>query len=228
MRVEKTKFCTLYLADCRDVLQTLTDVDAVITDPPYGISLANHNAGLSRTNKRGNHHISVRGDESHEVFEFIDQWCSHKKTCFVAFGTAFNPYPGKWRNVLVWNKGGAVGGGGDTATCFRRTHELIYMKNNGPLRNGRHESVINFPTHPVHFKLHPCQKPVGLMSYIIEQITDAGFTVVDPCMGSGSTGVACVQKGRRFIGIECDEGHFNSALNRIAEAEKSTTARFGE
>lgn len=65
--------------------------------------------------------------------------------------------------------------------------------------------------------LHPTQKPVALMEYLIKTYTNVGETVLDNCMGSGTTGVACVNTGRNFIGIEMDEGYFNIASQRIKE-----------
>ena len=70
-------------------------------------------------------------------------------------------------------------------------------------------------------RLHPTQKPVKLMEYLIRTYTSEGETVLDNCMGSGSTGVACVNTGRDFIGIELDETYFNIAKKRIEDAEKS-------
>lgn len=67
-------------------------------------------------------------------------------------------------------------------------------------------------------KFHPTQKPVALLEYLIKTYTDEGMTVLDNCMGSGSTGVACVNTNRKFIGIELDEEYFSIASNRIAEA----------
>jgi site-specific DNA-methyltransferase (adenine-specific) len=65
--------------------------------------------------------------------------------------------------------------------------------------------------------LHPTQKPVALMEYLIRTYTNEGETVLDNCMGSGTTGVACVRTGRNFIGIERDEGYFKIAEERIAK-----------
>lgn len=67
-------------------------------------------------------------------------------------------------------------------------------------------------------KLHPTQKPVALLEYLIKTYTNEGMTVLDNCMGSGSTGVACVNTNRKFIGMELDENYFGIASNRIAEA----------
>lgn len=70
-------------------------------------------------------------------------------------------------------------------------------------------------------RVHPTQKPVALLEYLIKTYTNKGETVLDNCMGSGSTGVACVNTGRRFIGIELDEGYFEIARRRIDEAQRS-------
>ena len=71
--------------------------------------------------------------------------------------------------------------------------------------------------------LHPTQKPVELMEYLIKTYTNEGETVLDNTMGSGTTGVACVNTNRNFIGMELDEGYFNIATNRIQEAKNNKT-----
>ena len=80
-------------------------------------------------------------------------------------------------------------------------------------------SVIVFPSDKQTCYLHPTQKPVALMEYLIRTYTDEGETVLDNCMGSGTTGVACINTNRNFIGIELDEGYFNIAEQRIVEAQ---------
>lgn len=72
--------------------------------------------------------------------------------------------------------------------------------------------------------LHPTQKPVALMEYLIRTYTKEGETVLDNCMGSGTTGVACVNTGRKFIGIERDDKYFQIATDRIAEAQRGQMA----
>jgi DNA modification methylase len=67
--------------------------------------------------------------------------------------------------------------------------------------------------------LHPTQKPVALMEYLIRTYTNEGDTVLDNCMGSGTTGVACMNSGRRFIGMEMDESYFSAAVERIASTK---------
>ena len=79
-------------------------------------------------------------------------------------------------------------------------------------------SVLTFASDKQHSNLHPTQKPVALMEYLIKTYTSDGETVLDFTMGSGTTGVACVNTGRKFIGIELDAGYFEIAKNRIGEA----------
>lgn len=81
-------------------------------------------------------------------------------------------------------------------------------------------SILTFPTDKQKSKLHPTQKPVALCEWLIRSYTDEGDTVLDNCMGSGSTGVACIQTNRKFIGIEKDSDYFHTAQQRLEEAEK--------
>ena len=88
------------------------------------------------------------------------------------------------------------------------------------------QQFTNYPTQLLEFaydkdKLHPTQKPVALFEYLIKTYTNEGDVVLDNCMGSASTGVACVNTGRRFIGIELDKGYFDIAEKRISEAQKA-------
>ena len=104
-----------------------------------------------------------------------------------------------------------------------RTH------NGGQLYGGKRQrytqKLTGFPVQLVTFdtdrtRLHPTQKPVDLLEYLIKTYTDEGMSVLDCCMGSGSTGVACVNTGRNFIGIEMDDKYFQIASERIAEAHR--------
>lgn len=87
----------------------------------------------------------------------------------------------------------------------------------------------NYPNNVLEIKTergyHPTQKPVPLFEYLIKTYTDEGMIVLDNCMGSGTTGVACMNTNRKFIGIEMDEKYFNIALNRIANAKENSLAQ---
>ena len=81
-------------------------------------------------------------------------------------------------------------------------------------------SILRFNTDKGRGRLHPTQKPVALLEYLIRTYTNEGETVLDNVMGSGSTGVACVNTGRNFIGMELDPGYFEVAQKRIEEAQR--------
>ena len=203
----------LRLGDCLEVLPTLAGVDAVVTDPPYGIALKSHDkTGISR--RKADYRID--GDASQEVGIKALELCSAWPVA--AFASPMKPWPGKWRQHLVWDKK-AGGGGGDIATCWKFDWELIQVARTGPLNGGRDSSILRYFADPQQFNFHPAAKPVDLMVYLISKVTQPGDTVLDPFMGSGTTGVACMQLGRNFIGIEKDPAYFAIAQNRIAEAQ---------
>lgn len=111
-----------------------------------------------------------------------------------------------------YNKGSAL----RETMAYGKQREVLVKNDNG-LRYPR--SVQYFVTAESEGKLHPTQKPVALLEYLIRTYTKEGETVLDNCMGSGSTGVACVNTNRNFIGIELDDHYFEVAQNRIKEAE---------
>lgn len=97
-------------------------------------------------------------------------------------------------------------------------------------KNGATQKFTNWPRHLLEFnneaasnknRFHPTQKPVALLEYLIKTYTNEGETVLDNCMGSGSTGVACVNTNRNFIGMELNAEYFNISLKRIAEAQEN-------
>lgn len=104
--------------------------------------------------------------------------------------------------------------GGDPKTCWRRDWELILVDGTSELAGGRDSSVLRFTIRPSQF-VHPCQKPVALMEYLIGKIPSE--TIVDPFMGSGTTLRAAANHGRRAIGIELEERYCEIAANRLAQ-----------
>lgn len=215
--------CTLYLGDCLDVLPTLSPVDAVVTDPPYGIRLSNNGqfSALSRPV-----HLD---DDPKEVQNRIDVLI--KLQCNAAFFCSpFNVFNGPWNSVLVWDKGGGVGAGGDPARCWKRSFELILVRAVREVfpDKGRDVAVIRRPIfagivaneNELINHDHACAKPVDLMEYLIRRLSRTGEQVFDPFMGSGTTGVACVRLGRKFIGIEIEPRYFDIACRRIEEETK--------
>ena len=202
----------LYLGDCMDILPTLGKVDCVITDPPYGIALKNNDVDGHR--RVGGY--EVLGDADQTVgLQVLERF---QRETVVAFSSPFKPWPGTWRNLIVWDKGGAVGGGGDISTCLKRSWELIQVARNGAMNGARVESVWRFPITPADTADHICAKPVSLMYALAERFTHHQQTILDPFMGSGTTGVAAIQLGRKFIGIERESKYFDIACKRIEQA----------
>jgi DNA modification methylase len=220
MRKEVIGLATLYLGDCREILPRLERPAAVITDPPYGIALSDNSKGGRHGRPRPSWENHIAGDEDQSLGVFIVEWCEANELPTVCFSSPRKPWPGRWSSFLVWDKGPAVGGGGDVARCWKQSWELIQVARNGPLRMGRDSSVIKCWVTPQLSLDHPATKPVELMRYLIEQVSDAGDIVFDPFMGSGTTGVACIQSGRAFIGIEIEPRYFDIACRRIEEAQR--------
>jgi site-specific DNA-methyltransferase (adenine-specific) len=204
--------------DCLEVIPTLAagSVDAVVTDPPYGIGLQTNYA----SRKRGalaacNDFQPIAGDNKP-----FDPRPLLGFPVVVLFGANYYadrlPPSGGW---VVWDKLNGLSskrswGFNDNSDC-----ELIWTNQGNAARLIPHrwmgamkESEGN------ERRVHPTQKPVALMAVLIERYTRPGDLILDPFCGSGTTGVACVQTGRRFIGIEIDPGYADIARARIAKA----------
>jgi site-specific DNA-methyltransferase (adenine-specific) len=224
-RVERIGDCTLYLGDCREVLPVLGKVDAVVTDPPYGQALANHAHGGH--SKRPRRDYAIANDDRLDLAHEVLAWARETAPSIVAFADPDRPWAGRWRSRLVWDKGGAVGGGGDPATTWKQTWELIQVWNRDALCGGRDSAVLKYWVTPQLFAEHPAAKPIALLRYLIEKVSGPAGLVADPFMGSGSTGVAAVASGRGFVGCELVEGHFDTACRRIEEACRQPRLEFG-
>jgi DNA modification methylase len=204
----------LICGNALDVLRSMESdsVGAVITDPPYGIGLMlHHGRSGERIHLR---YETIEGDWSMQVGQEVLDWCCDRGIATAAFSSPLKPWAGEWRSALVWNKGPAVGGGGDTSKAWKKTWEMILVARNGDLRCGRDSAVLDWFVTPGS-KSHPCEKPIGLMQYLTRQITNPGDLVSDPFMGSGTTCVAAAMEGRRFIGVELEEKYFDIACKRV-------------
>lgn len=202
---------TIYHGDCREILEAIA-CDAVVTDPPYGIGLENHGQNDGRRRAAD---YTVAGDGCQGVGLHVLEWAACRNLPTVFFASPRKPWPGDWRNLLVWDKGGAVGGGGDTATCWKQTWELVQVANRGPLFGSRDESVLRYPITPKDSTLHACQKPLALMRYLLAKLGAA--LPVDPFMGSGTTLRAAKDLGRKAIGIEIEERYCEIAAKRMQQ-----------
>lgn len=189
----------LYLGDCMDILPTLPKVDAVITDPPYGIGAGRMSLGKWRT-------AAMEKGDWDSCLPDLSSLLGLSVPSIVWGGNYFGLPPS--RCYLVWNKGAGFKGR-DFAEC-----EQAWCSFDGnarvfdfdPLARGTYRS-----------KQHPTQKPVELMKWCLTFVPDAE-TILDPFMGSGTTGVAAIQMGRKFIGIEREQKYFEIACKRIEAA----------
>ena len=195
--------CTLYLGDCLDVMPTLGKVDACVTDPPYGIAdLWNS----PQDGKNGKSRLWT-GDNAWDATTVPDKVAVARglaeKT--IIWGGNYYDLPPS-RGYLVWDK---------MQVFSNADSELAWCSWAQTPRTFRHARAQLAS----EGKEHPTQKPLPLMQWCLGFLPDA-HTILDPFMGSGTTGVACVKLGRRFIGIELDPGYFDIACRRIEEAYK--------
>jgi DNA modification methylase len=207
----------LIMGDCRELLPSLGDIGVVVTDPPYGID---YQSGYATTALwQGGY--KIRGDANTKVRdEMLRILWDNQNSPALVFGSRKAPEPEGCRMVLVWDKGPALGMGA-LDLPWKPSSEEIYVLGRG-FRGSRDESnVIYCP--PVQSmakngRQHPNEKPVNLITRLLKKCPEG--IVVDPFMGSGTTGVACVALGRKFIGIESDPKYFDVACKRIDEAYK--------
>jgi DNA modification methylase len=200
---------TLYLGDCRDILPTLGKVDAVVTDPPYGLGdLWQGGGGKGRSSWAFNPAEAQGWDM--EAPNFVAAIVGDLPA--IVWGGNYFDLP-LARGWLVWDKG---------IPDFTTGHsELAWTTLDQPIRNFKLCPNVMTPTGTDGSKVHPTQKPLALMRWCLGFLPNAQ-TILDPFMGSGTTGVAAVQMGRRFIGIEREPKYFNIACRRIEEAQKQS------
>jgi len=209
---------TLYLGDCLDILPTLGKVDAVVSDPPYGISWDTDYRRFKggRKNAKRAEHKAIKNDD---VIFNPAPFLSFQRVVF--WGYPFFAQQVPVGTTLIWDKRFENG------SAFLADAEIAWCKSQYPKLGhhmGGYGSYIFSQTwqglvrsEPIE---HPTQKPVKLMAWCLDKArVPTGATVLDPYMGSGTTGVACVQTGRRFIGIEIDPTYFAIAERRIREAQ---------
>ncbi len=199
----------LYLGDCRELLPHLPKVDAVVTDPPYGMKYDTDLSGFNGWSGKGAKCDPIIGDDTRfDPLPFLSIGKYHLFWGAQYFCHSL-PESGGW---LVFNKRGK---GESSQICFGDC-ELGWADIMQSVRMYS-QTWHGVSRWSLEGRLHPTQKPVGLMEWCIG-FTD-GQTILDPFMGSGTTGVAAVKLGRKFIGIEICESYFNIAVRRISEAQ---------
>jgi len=200
-QIETIGDCTLYRGDCRDILPTLGKVDAVVTDPPYGIAHL-WKGGFGKGWGKARSEAIIRNDwddvaPDKNFFDALRKMSDHQ---IIWGGNYFNLPPSRcW---LVWNK--------PERNFSLAEAELAWTNQDKVVR------VIDCPRSE-QGREHPTQKPVAVMAWSVSKVSGR---VLDPFMGSGTTGVACVNLNRKFIGIELEQTYFDIACRRIEQAYK--------
>ncbi len=236
IRVETIGRATLYLGDCLDVLEHVEAADAVITDPPYCSGARTSAAisgrgGMSRgqrwaSSPIANDRMTVTGftwlirqvaQASYRILpdggsfvSFID-WRQYPTLYAVIESVNFRA-----QQMVVWDKGDMALGNG-----FRNQHELIVHAAKGvPTVHHRGTANVLRCKRISSSEDHPTEKPVGIVTPLIQVVSAPEATILDPFMGSGTTGVAAVQANRNFIGIEVDSVFFDIACRRLDDAQR--------
>lgn len=225
--------CELYLGDCLEVMPTLGNVDHIISDPPYEDTLHQSKNSLVRrlrTDKgpslKGldfNSIDLIRNDVVLNAETICDGWvivfCTVEGVA--RWADVINPSSIKYKRACFWVKPDCTPqlngqGPAQGAECFVCSWN---GKGHAKWNAGGKRGVY---THNTNSKMrdgrHPTEKPVSLMTELLNDFTNDDDTILDPFMGSGTTGVACAKLGRKFIGIELDENYFNIACERIEKA----------
>ena len=226
MRREVIGDCTLYLGDCLDVLPTLEGVDAVVTDPPYG--------AVTHAGARGGAGGTILVDfASIDILQF-----KIFAELMVAVARRWVVMTCEWRHAAsiesqglplirlgVWIKpNGAPQFTGDRPGTGWEAVAILHRPGKKKWNGGGHHAVW---TCNIEQGKHPTQKPLRLVKEWVELFSDHGETVLDPFMGSGTTGVACVRTGRRFVGVEKEPKYFEIACQRI-RAEYARSELFAD
>ena len=199
----------LALGDCLEILPTLGKVDAVVTDPPYGMSFQSNYYG-PRACATG--HDRIAGDDDDQLLVFACQIpVLHSRYVFCRWDSlGCAPQP---RSLVHWVKNNWSMGDLKHEHA-RQTEQILFWPGPSHFFPTRRPADVVYAARSGNTR-HPTEKPVALMTQIL------GWTmgcILDPFMGSGTTGVACAQLGRRFIGIEIERRYFDIACERIAAA----------
>lgn len=223
----------LYLGDCLEILPTLPKVDAVITDPPYD----DYTHANAKTNKTVAGHVfvghenpikfgSITGDEfvglAVSLCEAANRWvvmtCSHQHAARM-FGAKEFVRLGAWvkTNPMPQISGDRPAQGHEAVLICHRPGKKRW---NGGGRAAVWRESACVAGHMAERDRTPTQKPVALAEAFCRDFTDAEETILDPFMGSGTTGVACMNLGRKFIGIEIEPKYFDIACRRIEDAQR--------
>lgn len=207
-----------------EILPSLSSVDAVITDPPYGVGLE-----AKRAKQRGGGTTIREGNYSHEdtpeyieriVIPAIEECRKRARSVAVTPGVR-----NMWKYPQPDDLGSffSAAGTGMSKWGFTCTQPILYYGKDPYLAEGKgsrpNSCGQTYPNDANKFD-HPCVKPIRMMKWLVNRASLEGFTVLDPFMGSGTTGVACMDLRRKFIGIEIERKYFDIACKRIEQAQR--------
>jgi site-specific DNA-methyltransferase (adenine-specific) len=213
MRVETLgENVTLYCGDCRDILPTLSRIDAIVTDPPYGIKRSGQSETFTKNPKHKRKlHADSGWDDKRPDRDLFRLMLNISQEQIIWGGNYFADMLPPTMGWLYWDKGqrGLSMSDGELAWTSRQRALRSIVCNRAALVGS----------------VHPTQKPLKVIEWCLSFVE--GETICDPFMGSGTTGVACVKTDRKFIGIELDPGYFDIACKRI-ETELSRQPLFAE
>lgn len=234
-RIEVIGDCTLYLGDCLSIVPTLAPADHALFDPPYESLTHAAKNGQKGRKHRNDGVAELQGLDFAPIDAIRDDVVrivgAATKGWFIAFCTpegvrpwaeSINASPLKYKRACVWVKpdstpqlnGQGPAQGAENFVCAWAGSGYSLWNRGG--KRGVYTHCVNVNRHGGH----PTEKPVALMSELVSDFTMAGQTVLDPFMGSGTTGVACVALGRSFVGIEQNEAYFDLACRRLEAAFK--------
>ncbi len=227
--------CRLILGDCLEVMPTLDPVDLILTDPPYGTTQNRWDSVIPFDEMWGAMPMSnttpaiITATQpfssalvASNFYLFKYQWVWVKTKITGVLNAKRMPVR-KHEQVLVFYEKPPTYNAQGLVEVNRVTKQGGCSDNYGQRNTAPYvQQYTNWPRDVLEISsegknVHPTQKPVALMEYFILTYTNEGDTVLDFCMGSGTTGIACANTGRKFIGIELDEKYFDIAVNRMTE-----------
>jgi site-specific DNA-methyltransferase (adenine-specific) len=220
---------TLYHGDCLEILPTLPKVDAVVTDPPYGVGLV-----TKTSDYRGSAHYDAGESLKASVLyqddpEHVTALISAFMPLVLSISVRALITPGS-RMMFRYPEPAAVGavfmpnGAGRCSWGFQCSQPILYYGKCPYLASGKGARPNGFRTEqPNREEIdHPCPKPIEWMQWLVNRGSLDNETILDPFMGSGTTGVACMNLGRKFIGIELERKYFDIACERIENAQRQS------
>ena len=227
----------LYKGDCLELMRGVgtESIDLIVTDPPYkvatgGVPNETNNVILNKNRPKG---ILTEHSQLIKIIPKFSDWIPEcyrvlkngthayfmiNSSNLIELANGIEKAGFKIHNILTWKKNNCTPSQFYMKNCefviFCRKGKAKYINNIGDSKTVHEFNNISGK------KVHPTEKPIELMKFYIENSSEENDTVLDPFMGSGSTGVACVNTFRNFIGFEIDENYFNIATKRIEEAQE--------